>query len=247
MTTDVYYLHIDCEAADAEACLSLGSRHESDNGTPFAVWHGRAKRFEVPYLKAAAQKRLLEEAQPIAEEIWSLVTTEWNGNNHVGVCSDEDAMEALEAQLEAVISSYDNEDDRVNEWEADAWFGGVGRWQAQAEALGITENTTDEELATICEREGATAASEGVELDGAAKHLEWIRSEARTEAEDAIDATSLGEKAARDGAEDFRSAAEAAIPQWVSRDRRRSLIEEFVDAAETLYLERAENPTASAI
>jgi hypothetical protein len=69
----------------------------------------------------------------------------------------------------------------VCKWDAADWFEGLGSIQRQAESLGITASTTDEELAIIGDREYSDAFAERddqgahYEVLGVSKHLIGLR------------------------------------------------------------------------
>jgi hypothetical protein len=167
-------VYLDCETGD----LSAETNPEIGNAVPVREYHGHVLAWTIPALKAGPANDLLAEIEPLAERVCDGYSSEWDGNNHVARFDDDarEAIEAIEALCERAVSDAEN-GDGLNVWEASDWFGGVGSLAMQADALGITADTTDEELAAIVTREEETAAGEpecdGIE--GCAEHLERVR------------------------------------------------------------------------
>jgi hypothetical protein len=173
------FVALNCESGR----LYASHNTEIGNAVPFAVHHGHVQRWSIPALRDGAANDLLDELAPIAERIVAGYVSRWDGHNHVAKFTADatEAIDEIRAACEAV-EARDDSDDAVSVWDAGSWFGGVGSYDQQRAALGITATTTDEELDAIMEREEATASAEGVDiLDGATKHLRGLRDEARAE------------------------------------------------------------------
>ena len=169
---------LDCATGrlTAEACTEIG------NAVPVRQYHGHVRCWSIPALTADAANALLEAIEPLAQRVCDGYESRWNGQNHVADF-DEDAEAAIEeiaALCERAKADAEMGVGALKLWDAGDWFGGVGRWQAQCESLGITAATTDEELDAIeaREEEEATASGEADEVEGIRENLEWLRERA---------------------------------------------------------------------
>ncbi len=135
--------------------------------------------WSIPALTEVSANELMQSCAELFETISEGFEIAWDGNNHVGRYIKA-AMEAIEQVREACDEDNFSDGDRVQCWDADNWFGGLGGWKAQAAELNITAKTTDEELDAIVEREEGEAEVDGtsVELYGTLRHLEWLRKKA---------------------------------------------------------------------
>lgn len=170
------YVSLDC----ASGRLTAEYDPEIGNVRSFAVCHGHVQRWSIPVLSADAANSLLAEILPYAERVVAGYERVWDGNNHVGEYS-EDAQEAIESIRDLCDRARADADEHstVQVWDAGDWFGGIGRWEAQCEALGITAETTDDELRAIEAAAEVEAANNGVDvLNGVRDHLEWLREKA---------------------------------------------------------------------
>ena len=175
------HVSLNCDTA----ALSASYDPEIGNGIPFSVYHRRTLRWGIPALTADAANALLAEIAPLAERVVAGYERTWDGNNHVGEYTD-DAQEAIEAIRDLCDRARADADElsTVQVWDAGDWFGGIGRWEAQCEALGITAETTDDELLAIADAAEVEAADNGVDvLNGVRDHLEWLREKAIDAAE----------------------------------------------------------------
>jgi hypothetical protein len=157
-----------------ESTLTAGWDGIIGAGMPMNVYHRRTLRWRIPALTADAANALLDELLPQMETIVAGYSCEWDGNNHVGRYTDEaaNAIEAVAGMLES--RSFDGH--VIEVWDAADWFGGVGSHDAQRRELGITAQTTDEDLAAIVEREETNA--EARIINRMEKHLTMLRDEA---------------------------------------------------------------------
>lgn len=146
------YLELDLE----EETLTADYDAEIGGAVPFAVWHGRRRRFPIPALSATAVNALMEEVLPLAERIVAGSEIVWDGSNHIGQL-DDDAVDA-EAELDQICEkAFDDPrpGDLINAWDADDYF---GQWTdeelglapgcdlAAIEAQLIAEHRYDEDL-----------------------------------------------------------------------------------------------------
>jgi hypothetical protein len=119
------------------------------NGVPMAVFHGRTLRYPISHLTANAANDLLDEAAPLAQEIIDGASIEWDGENHVGVLA-EGASRAHEDLIELCADRLFEERDVITEMDAGDWWPDGS--ESAVRELGITVETTDEEIAGMAEK-----------------------------------------------------------------------------------------------
>ena len=170
------YLQLDCEAEtlSAEVDGSIGP------GTPFRVWHGRTLRWAIPALTTEAAEGLLEEILPLAQRVVEGYQCRWDGSNHVGRLT-EAAAEAAEAIRDLCDRNW-SESEVLSVWEASDWYGQCGSGAYLAGQLGLTAETTDEQLDAIVEHEETEASP--ARIEGVDRFLRDLREELRAEAEE---------------------------------------------------------------
>ncbi len=163
------YVTLDCESGELSAAASgiIGS------GAPTNVWNNTARRWRIPALTESAANALLDEIAPLAERVVAGFERVWDGSNHVGEY-DDDATAAIDEI--ASLCDRDWSDQTIEVWDAADWYGGVGGMDTQRRSLGITAETTDEEIATIEEREASDASPRIIE--GLGRYLARLRDEA---------------------------------------------------------------------
>lgn len=171
------YVTLDC----ANGRLTAECSSEIGSGIPVAVCHGHVQRWSIPALKADVVNALLREIAPLAERMIAGYERVWDGHNHVAEFSEDadEADDAIVALCNRVTEDAD-EHSTVQVWDASEWFGGIGNAAAQCEALGITAETTDDELRTIADAADVEAADDDdVDvLNGTLRHMEWLREKA---------------------------------------------------------------------
>lgn len=145
------------------------------SGATRAVAHGFCQRWRIPALKAHVAAKLLAEIAAIAPRIVAGYTTHWDGERIVARFS-VDAIDAVDEIENLCDHADDDPAARVAVWTASEFFGPLGTEAMQARELGITSETTDEEIATIAARETANAADNGIdEIEGAETYLRQLR------------------------------------------------------------------------
>jgi hypothetical protein len=163
------YAELDCE----EKTLRLDWNGEIGNAVPFSVWHRRILRFSVPgALMSDAAKELLDRITPLAQTVIDGYSCEWDGSNHVGRYTDE-AEEACD-EIRDVCATVDSSD-IYSEWDPADWFEPVS-----LSDVGLSHESTKEEIEERTEAEVATAASDGVAIDLDATiefFTEWVAHE----------------------------------------------------------------------
>ena len=86
---------------------------EIGNAVPASVWHGRARRYQLPspYLTREHIVEFMKDAAPLCEIVCDEYEERWNGSNHVGELTEEgeDAEFALRSMLEShrIDSDYE--------------------------------------------------------------------------------------------------------------------------------------------
>jgi len=171
------YVELDPEAGTLDAAWNpvIGT------AVPMDVWHHRRIRSSVRNdISEAALLELLEAIRPLAERIEAGYDRHWDGHNHVGRY-DEDAEAAIDEIRELCEAIDDDDCDLV--WDAGEWLS-----SCSPADLGVTADTTDEQLAAIAadlEDDAEINFGRRVRLENTEIALRDKRDEARDEAEDA--------------------------------------------------------------
>lgn len=168
-------VELDCE----RRVLRARYNPEIGNAIPVREYHGHVRTWGIPALRGDVATALLHELAPLAERVCDGYESRWNGSNHVAVF-DKDATAALEA-IDDSKNRYWDESDHVRVWTADEYYGHETADHV-ASLVGITVDTTDEDLEDLAETQEAQAASDGIdEVEGLREHLEWARDQLRNE------------------------------------------------------------------
>lgn len=169
------YVSLDCRSGK----LSAAYNPEIGNAVTTAEYHGHIRSWSIPCLRETPANALLEQIEPLAERVVVGYRNEWNGSNHVAAF-DEDALEAIDKI--AVLCEGVDASEGVRAWDAGDWLTASGntRREVVCQELGITAETTDEEIAAIESRveEEARATGEADVLTGTAAYLRGLRDEA---------------------------------------------------------------------
>jgi hypothetical protein len=179
--TDPQPVHVELDCRSGTLRVSVDG--EIGNAVPECVWHGHVQRWKVPALRAAAANKLLAEIRDDAERVVAGYEGRWDGSNEVA-SFDEDALAAREA-IEVACDRL-AEDDRASlvVYSASEWFSTLGNKSNQAHELGITGETTDEQLTEIARVEVEGAGSEVDAIEGINEYLAGLREHVRREAAD---------------------------------------------------------------
>lgn len=179
--TELYYRYAseneaqDCyvELNARTGVLRAESNGEIGNAVPQDVHYGHRMRWTIPALKADRANALLAEIAPIAQRIVDGYESRWDGNHEVAKLT-RDGNAAVD-EIEALCDATSREDEAVLvTWTAGEFFGVLGSYEAQAAELGITAESTDEDLKAVAHRELSNA--EGVDvIDGIGPYLEKLR------------------------------------------------------------------------
>ena len=162
------YVELDCY----KATLSAEPNTEIGNAVPLDVHHGHRIRWTIPALKARRANELLSEIAPLAERVVAGYYKVWNGSNTVAEYND-DASEAIR-EIEREIQLWDTTDCRLSVLDASTYYEPLGSKLVQARELGITAETTDEQLDAIAERELDNADDVNV-IEGHVDYLKRLR------------------------------------------------------------------------
>jgi len=169
------YVELDCESGT----LTAAYNGEIGNAVPITVWHNRCLRWPIPALREGAALELLTELLPICERIVAGYSSEWDGSNHVGEYTDA-AEDAASEVHDLCRDAFDDTGTHLQVWEAGDWLSGIGTRAQQAEHLGITATSTDEQLALKLEKEQEKAEDDGIdEVEGLESYLSELRDAAR--------------------------------------------------------------------
>lgn len=162
------YVTLDCSSGDLSASYNsiIGS------GVPMDVYHGKSVRWRIPSLTTEAANALLEEISDLAQDVLDGYEEVWDGNNNAGSL-DDDAQEAVESIKEVCGATFDDESNVIQHWEAGDWY--VNGKKDAARELGITKDTTDEELDLLAEKEEESASDENHFVTGISEYLYSVR------------------------------------------------------------------------
>lgn len=136
------YLELRCD----DSQLRCDYNAEIGGGVPFTVWHGRTLRFRFALCPTAAGANEFmadDEVKALCGRILAGYESRYDGNNYVGNYTD-DAKDAQD-ELQELIDDYDGL--AVEEYDAADWL-----HDCDSEELGITANTTDDELSAIADK-----------------------------------------------------------------------------------------------
>ena len=167
----------------------LYADYRATDGTPGRVWLGQVRTWSIPPLVADAANALLERIAPLAQRILdgSSIEVDPRTGDPVGVL-DDDAAEA-EREIAEIIQRWceDQPHRVVEEIKVADWYAACD--VDPCEELGLTAETTDDELAQVAERieQDIRAAAEGVVvITGAEAWARARREELRDELRDEL-------------------------------------------------------------
>lgn len=165
--------------------VRFGTDLEVGNGVPMDVWHHRVLRWDVPpNLTGRGCAEVYGEMSPLLEQVASGHSIEWDGHNMVGRMTEaaREASEGIEDRLRGAHESFEC----AEVWDAGEWIWVGQTLTSLGEHLGITPDTTDQEIAAIAETEQQIAAREhGAVLFGdLSKELRDVRERLRELASD---------------------------------------------------------------
>jgi len=185
------YLNLDLE--DGELFCDYNGNIGS--GVSAAEYHGRIRTIRIPTLTGEAANTLMDEVAPIAQRVLNGASIEWDGNNHVGVLTD-DAQAAWD-ELTSAVAEHTSGADTVDGLDAADWYSG----EDPAEELGLTADTTDEELAAIektAEADIKAHALGTVVVQGLDRYLAGLRDDKRNAAREELEEAAEQFAAARE-------------------------------------------------
>jgi hypothetical protein len=160
---------LDCETGRlwAEACSGR-------NGVPVKEYHRVWLTWSIERLKASVANDLLAEIAPLAQRILGGFEATWDGHNHVGEYTTE--AETASDDINELCLRCNDPTDCLQVWDAFDWLNDLS-----AAALGITAETTDDDLDAIADRVRNEAANDDVDvLENLDKCLQYKRSLVRT-------------------------------------------------------------------
>jgi hypothetical protein len=137
-----------------EANAAIGS------GTPIDIWHGIVRTWTIPALRPAAANALMDDVATPAQQILDGSRVVWDGRNHCGQL--DEAASVAEEEIREACEQVDLQD-VVQVWAAADWYAGLGGRDAQRAELGITQQSTDEELQAIVDGEDVDMLDDGLE------------------------------------------------------------------------------------
>lgn len=134
---------------------NMSCEYNPGNGTTFAHFHQLIRECAIPCLTADNANALMAELVPLAQRVLDGADEEWDGNNHVGVFT-EDAKKAWDE----IVARCDPEQFGFDDSQTVAGYS-VSDWFSEGDedtitSLELAADTTDDEL--------AAKAAEQVEL-----------------------------------------------------------------------------------
>jgi hypothetical protein len=162
----------DCyiEFDPSEGTLRASYNPEIGNAVPVAVWHKRILCWEIKALKADCANDLMRDLVPLCERIAAGYSERWDGSNLVGEL-DDDATDAAQDAEEKCCHA----DGELEVWDAFDYLA-----QTDADDIGLTADSTDEDLERIEDELQQEAEANGIDyvwrLD---KALRQMRDELR--------------------------------------------------------------------
>ncbi|MEU7480570.1 hypothetical protein AB0A63_31645 [Lentzea sp. NPDC042327] len=143
--------HLELDLRDGE--LSADYDGEIGNAIPMSVHHGIVRRWGIPCVTAKSANELMRDIAPLAQRVLDGATIEWDGNNNVGVLTDDaaDAEEEIIGRLQGDLDGLT----LIGEMDAADW------WAEGDLPEDLTADTTDKELEAIVEREEEDATVAG--------------------------------------------------------------------------------------
>ena len=172
------YVLLDCGSGQLSAdwCGLTG------DAVPSTVYHGQVQRWSIPPLKGEVANKLLQQIQDYAQRVVDGYSSRWNGSKFV-VEFDNEATEAIE-EIEKVCQEYQEDSSgSIIVWDACDWYEpampGYNRPLERAAVLGITPETTDEQLEEIATKESDEASGECDYIRNHLPYLTELRDRAR--------------------------------------------------------------------
>lgn len=150
-------------------------------GMSASVYHGRTLSWPLPRaLTATAANELLANIAPMAQAVLDGYAIDWDGSNWVGAPTGPAAVDAIDKIGEWCTESDWDPADTVCGYDAADWF------SEGLDEVGVTAETTNEQLTVIAAQQDKDAATAGVcgftVLEGALEFLTGYRDELREDA-----------------------------------------------------------------
>lgn len=164
--------------------LSCAYNPTIGGGSTFDHYHRLILAERIPCLTAEAANAFMAEVVPLAQLVVDGATVEWDGSNHVGRFTTA-AMAAWERITELCDEGAFDDSQTVSWWSVSSWF---SEGDADTvESLGITADTTDQQLGDLAAAEVVSATRNGeagynlLDLDETLTYLTGLRDELRDE------------------------------------------------------------------
>src|SRR5690606_10878118 len=168
---------------------ALYADYRATDGTPMRVWLGQVRTWSIPPLVADAANKLMQDIAPLAQRILDGSSIELDAltGRHIGVLNDDAAAAGEEIRVLIRRWCEDPGTATVEEIRAADWYAACD--DDPCDELGLTAETTDDELPAIAARVEADirAAAEGVVvITGAEAWARARREELRDELRDEL-------------------------------------------------------------
>ena len=153
-------------------------------GRSFRQFHGIERTYGIDPLIASEANRLMDDLAPLFQRVLDGASIEWDGSNHVARLTDDarDAEEEIEDEIYRAMR--DRAYDSVTAWEAGYYYEGLGGLDSVAEHLGVTADTSDEEIEAIAKHELEAAREENgiYVIEDLEEYITEVRDELRDNA-----------------------------------------------------------------
>jgi hypothetical protein len=170
--------------ADNDASIEVCEVHGSENGTPMDVWHKKVLRWSARNSSGVVSLAQLEDLKtkiaPLLETIAANREVVWNGSNHVGRVTSDEAQEAVEA-VEHIVAEFQWQDDQWSLWDAREWIG--YDWLTTAKDLGLTHDATEDTMKAAEAKLANLAHADCVLLVNTDDAVQWIVDKLQDEVE----------------------------------------------------------------
>ena len=135
---------------------------------PAPVWHGQRRQYEVTNILVSSEiNYLLDHIAPLAQRVLDGTTF---GDHSESVSMPDDAEKAekeIGEECDEAIEMSRAVQYGEGVWEAESYYDGT-----EADEMGLTPGTTDEQLSKIIEEEKDAARRDGRTIDGVEDYLE---------------------------------------------------------------------------
>lgn len=166
------HLHLDIEHGTLEATVV---QRGYENSMPSSVYHHRSVLWTIPCLTRTAANQLMAEVALIAQRIVSGTEIEWDSANFIGT-QDADATVAID-EVSSLIAAYDYPEYTIMEYSGEEYY--ESGHDAACQIIGITADTSDDDLDTLIEAVSIDALSNNIVIHDLTGYVTMLRDQLR--------------------------------------------------------------------